>query len=279
MVAMSLSCSGGIKVVEDPGRASTGQIQTATGDSFFDVFILIQHPLLGTLRNPEPARVHSTIAHIPPLGSVYFGVRPVALVDQAGQPVGTLTHVAHHTNGVPKPESSGEVSRIFSCFYECKMDRTSTGVLRWTEVTSLMLVNQSVKRPITADILFVDGHERPLARSRTALSPLDVDEINVCATLDDAGLFPVPAAAGFSPLAGLIEVLLSPAGGVYGWVKNATGKIPRTRDDPMSGAVTGIGKTECRLVGPNVVTPAELEQVLAVTPAVIPPVFIENTGE
>jgi hypothetical protein len=43
--------------------------------------------------------------------------------------------------------------------------------------------------------------------------------------------------------------------------------------------VTGIGKTECRLVGSNVVTPAELEQVLAATPVVIPPVFIEGTGE
>jgi hypothetical protein len=38
-----------------------------------------------------------------------------------------------------KPETSGEFSRVFSCFYECKQNRLQTN---WLEITSLMLVNQ-----------------------------------------------------------------------------------------------------------------------------------------
>ncbi len=95
-----------------------------------------------------------------------------------------------------------------------------------------MLVNQSATFPITAEVLYLNGNERPIASNRLELSPLDLDEINVCSTLEN-GL----AAFGV-PQAGVIEVVLSPAGGVYGWVKNLTGRFNRLQPEPYLEYVT-----------------------------------------
>ena len=157
------------------------------------------------------------------------------------------------------------MSRVFSCFYECKSRRPD----RWQELTTLMLVNQSATTTVTAEILFIDGNQRPIARTETILSPQDLDEINVCNTLD-SGL------QGSVPSAGVIEVVLSPTGGVYGWVKNVTGLFARLQPEPFRGVVTGIGKTQCRLVGPNVVTP---QQIRAKSAPRIDPILIEGTAE
>lgn len=270
MLSLDLACSGGMMVHLNPGQRSMGQIQS-TGDSFFDVFVEIDVPGMGTLMNKQAVRVQARISHIPPIGSVYFGVQPVPLVDQSNQVVGVLVHVEHDTNGTPKPETSGEVSPVFSCFYECKLSRRTSS---WLELTTLMLVNQSAKQPLTAEILFVDGHQKPIARTSTNLSPEDLDEMNVCETLDKGGIAVPPA--------GVIEVVLSagatgvPVGGAYGWVKNLIGTFTRSVPEPFEGRVTGIAKTECRLVGPNVVTPSEIRAKSAPN---IQPILIEGTAE
>ena len=78
----------------DPTQRSLGEIQGDPenpfhADSFFDVFFEIEVPQLGVLRpvdidgQPTPVRMSSTttIGHIPPIGSVYFGEQP-----REGQP-------------------------------------------------------------------------------------------------------------------------------------------------------------------------------------------------
>ena len=75
---MQLTCSGGITVRINPDQPSIGQIN-ANGDSFFLIFVEIDVPDLGTLKNQDPATMQSTIGHIPPFGSVYFGLRPIPL--------------------------------------------------------------------------------------------------------------------------------------------------------------------------------------------------------
>ncbi|OHA08834.1 MAG: hypothetical protein A3B37_00595 [Candidatus Sungbacteria bacterium RIFCSPLOWO2_01_FULL_59_16] len=268
MLQLDLSCANGIMVRLNPTRPTVGQTQQ-NGDSFFDVFVEVAIPGMGTLANQNALRMQSKIGHIPPLGSEFFSAGPVPISVQDTTAI--IRNVRHRVNGVPKPESSGEFSPVFSCFYECKLDKRQAN---WLEMTSLMLVNQSAKMPLVANILFVNGNEQVIARTATALSPLDLDEINVCATLDKANITVPPA--------GLIEVVLTvpgtvlPQGGAYGWVKNVVGKIPRAVIEPFEGKVEGIGKTQCRLVGPNVVRPFDL---LVIEAPSVQPVYIERTGD
>ena len=213
--------------------------------------------------------MQATIGHIPPIGSVYFGVAPVTLFLN-GQPAARLIYKEHDLDGVPKPETQGEFSTVFSCFYECKEGKAMG---TWQEITTLMLVNQSARQNVTAHILFFDGNERAVATTETILSPHDLDEINVCVSLD-AGL------GGLVPPAGVIEVALSPTGGVYGWVKNVIGRFPRFEPEPFRGRPTGIAKTQCRLVGPNVVTPQDiLEKIRTRDVHRIKPILVEGTAE
>ncbi len=309
LLQLDLACSNGIMIhLANTGRKSMGMTMS-NGDSFFDVFVEISLPMSPTnnhtgtpgpegpptdgppplmLRNCDALRMQSIIGHVPPLHSMYFG-GPIPLFancDPPNQPIAQLVSVQHDVNSVPKPESSGEFSQIFSCFYECKR-RPCAGTScynaiaiaqnPWQEITTLMLVNQSPAQLLRAHILFVDGRQTPIAKTVTSLSPLDLDEINVCETLERGGVA--------VPSAGMIEVVLSPTGGAYGWVKNLSGKFQRGVAEPFDNGqnVTGIGKTECRLVGPNVATPQQLESKF--NPEVGPPppainaILIENTAD
>jgi hypothetical protein len=51
----------------------------------------------------------------------------------------------------------------------------------------------------------------------------------------------------------------------------------RGNPEPFAGFVSGVGKTECRLVGTNVVTPGMLLARMLPVPSV-PAVLIENTS-
>jgi hypothetical protein len=273
MLQLDLSCGNGIMVHLDPNKRSMGMTQS-TGESFFDIFVEISVPQgpgppLLLHQCADPVRMQAMIGHIPPLGAVYFGANPVDLCDPNDQTVARLIHVQHEVNGVPKPESTGEVSQVFSCFYECKRDPLGTD---WLEITSLMLLNQTPDITIIAEVLVIDGNERPVGKFRTRLSPLDLDEINICATMDQS----LPQ--NLVPPAGLIEVTLTPTGGAYGWVKNVMGRFRRTNFEPFGEGQrpTGVGKTECRLVGPNVAT---VQKLRAITAPPLRRVYIENTGE
>lgn len=280
MLSLSLQCTGGVRIMLNPTRPTMGQV-SRTGDSFFDVFFEVEGlPGIQMAINQEPARMQATIAHIAPYGAVYAGVRAVTLVDAAtGQPFAQVTDLQHFVNGQTKPETIGEVSPVFSCFYECKPNLFTLNV--WREVTTLMLVNQTPKTPILADLLIFNGNERAIAHTQTLLSPQDLDEINICETLNS------PIVPGGIPQAGLIEVVLTsalpgqvgiPVGGAYGWMKNVVGGFVRGNPEPFRGFVNAVAKVECRLVGPNVVRPEELLAQLPIVPFT-PPRLIEGTAD
>lgn len=160
-------------------------------------------------------------------------------------------------------------SRVFSCFYECKAGPMVRGIETWQEVTSLVLANQS-NAPIMGTVAFLDGNQNILAQSAINLSGEDLDEVNVCRTLEDL------MGPGAVPAAGLIEVVLNQVG-VYGWVKNHTGKFFSMIDEPFDGRVTSVGKTDCQLAPPSVTDPQVVLGKIANAP-VIPPVLIEGTN-
>ena len=268
IVQMDLVCGGGASLKLDPDQPSKGQANSS-GDSFFDVFFVVDLPQ-GPVHNVDPARVAAKIDHVAPFHAVYLGQVPVPMFDAFGNFVGTMTHLTHDTNGQTKPETTGEVSPVFSCFYECKPHRFNNQV--WVETTSLMLVNQG-REDLTAQVVLLDGNQNIIAIAPTQLSPLDLDEINICETLANNVL-------GVAvPQAGVIEVVLTPGwGGAYGWVKNIVGGFKRGQPEPVAGFIRSVGKTECRLVGENVVTPFEILSML--DPALfISPVLIEGTGD
>lgn len=175
------------------------------------------------------------------------------------------------STAVVSQESDGERNTVLTCFYECKDGPLPT---YWVKVTSLMLLNPA-NRGMTANIVMLDGNENMLAQATTQLSPEDIDEVNICRTLEAAGIVP--------PSAGMLEILIddptgSQVGGTYGWVKNVVGKFFKTVNEPFQGRVTGTGKTECRVVPPSVTTVAEIEAKLAVqNPPVLSPILIEGT--
>ncbi len=158
-----------------------------------------------------------------------------------------------------------------------------------------MLVNQNPEDALIALVGVFDGNQNIVAQFRTHLSPLDVDEINICRTLELDGLVP--------PEAGVLEIVsfetdgVTHEGGVYAWVKDliTAGKDEWTR--PAAPAISfprkvagnlavlspantrkltaaiypkalGVGKTECRL------TPSEVyENARATGPNPISSVF------
>jgi hypothetical protein len=273
ILSMDLVCGGGgnmgLSRNPDPQFRSRGEVNEA-GDSFFDVFFEVDLPQLGVqLHNDAAAVMRAKVDHVAPFHAIYLGAVPVPVFDQFGQLQGVITHLTHDTGKQTKPETTGEVSPVFSCFYECKPHRFSNAF--WRETTSLMLVNQSTRQTLTAQVVLLDGNENILAIAPTQLSPLDLDEINICETLDQTGV-PVPQA-------GVIEVVLQPGwGGAYGWVKDMVGGFKKGRPEPVDGFMRSVGKTECRLVGENVTTPFEILTML--DPALfVSPVLIEGTDD
>lgn len=146
--------------------------------------------------------------------------------------------------------STAQAQSVLTCFYECKPLPTGDGL---QEVTTLMVTNSAGVGDRFANVVFVDGNEQVLAKTRFRLSPRDVDELNVCATLQ--------VGIGFAPSAGLIQVAtsLDPVGNnpdnseaVDTWMKNLLGRFrsadpdqPVTFEPFQSGRVTGIAKTQC----------------------------------
>ena len=278
IIALDLSCSGGVEIRVDPNSQSAGATNEH-GASFFDLSVELDYPPPAGFAETMffkafGIQMQATLGHIPPIGSVYFGARTGRLLKRdTDQSAGALSLIKLNLNGVSKPESRGEFSTVFSCFYECKWEREGKQMGLWQQITTLMLVNPSARQTVQADILFTDGNENPVAWTKTELSPLDLDEINVCASLDDGAGAAVPSA-------GVIEVILSPTGGVYGWVKNVLGHFERFEPDPFKGSPTGIAKTQCRVVGPNAATPRQIRQELdSKRVREIRPILIEGTAE
>lgn len=172
--------------------------------------------------------------------------------------------------------STGEFTQVLSCFYECKPGPTVGGVPTWQEITTLVVVNQNDDENITnpgpgaddgrrvINLKYLGANQNPLGASRGVGAPFvndfgldlsagDLDEVNICRTLQAAGL-PVPEI-------GLVELYIAggnPGAGIYAWMKNLLGKFFVTVDEPFDGSVNSIAKTECRPVPPEVATSGQL---------------------
>ena len=164
------------------------------------------------------------------------------------------SHMANAQTATP-PE-------VLACFYECKPTKTSSGVVptSWMETTTLMVANGNP--PVmnsagghlvthVAHLLFVDGNEKEILHTRTALTGWDLDEVHVCRTLNKNGIAPPPA--------GLVQIAIDSVttteyfGGIDVWIKNLLGKFPYQANEPfVSGTVTSLGKTNCTMMPPEV---------------------------
>ncbi|MCX6030340.1 MAG: DUF6073 family protein [Chloroflexi bacterium] len=95
--------SGPLNVRESPSLPSRGRIvQQAQGadfpaDSFFDVFVEMDIPGVGTLHNAEPVRMQAVINAIPPTLAYYRPPQPIAvpLLDANGRQVGAISQALH----------------------------------------------------------------------------------------------------------------------------------------------------------------------------------------
>ncbi len=149
--------------------------------------------------------------------------------------------------------SLGERSSVLSSPFECKDAYRST--TRWRLVTTLGLGNESPDRSMYAQLVFLNDNEDIIATGLTYLSEQDLDEVNVCATLEQAGIV--------VPQAGVVEVLVSDFEnalddyGVYSYIKNVLGVFHRSLSEPFEGrTVRDIAKSDCRVAPPPVTTRA-----------------------
>jgi len=117
MVALNLTGQGGIivRLNPNPDMRSFGHVLGSDdpysgfpADSFFDVFVEVDIPLLGTLSNQEPIPLDSLgITNIPPLGSTFETPDSwpgAMLFDQNGRTTGFVITRVEHTLPPPPPQ-------------------------------------------------------------------------------------------------------------------------------------------------------------------------------
>jgi hypothetical protein len=172
------------------------------------------------------------------------------------------------------PPSGGELSSFVKCFYECKAGPDVQSEATFQEITTLMIANQSFEDR-TAQAFFIDGEEGCIAQALMDLTPLDLDELNVCHTLEAAGVG--------VPEAGLVELVIGdpigdPAEGVYAWGKNVLGKFRVSNPEPFQGRVTGLGKYECRIVPFETGVESAIQSHCVGAPQ-IQPILVEQTDD
>jgi hypothetical protein len=183
--------------------------------------------------------------------------------------------------------SSGEEGVFVACFYECKpgpdIDTGSTPVGTYQELTTLMITQQT-NADRCARAFYFDGQENVLAMSNIGLSPFDLDELNVCHTLDHPVIPAVPEAglvvfAFTDPLTPAVPPFpFGPAPGGYVWGKNVIGKFRTDNPEPFQGRATAVGKYECRVVPSSLFGINQL-QIKAAGKPIIAPLLIEQTNE
>jgi len=181
------------------------------------------------------------------------------------------------------PPSGGELGSFVKCFYECKAGPDVQGVATFQEITTLMIANQS-STDRTAQAFFIDGNQACIAQAMLDLTPLDLDELNVCHTLGATGIA--------VPEAGLVELVIGDprfpgqppfqfefAEGVYAWGKNVLGKFRVDNPEPFEGRVTGIGKYECRVVPFETDVERAIQTHCDAAVPQIQPILVEQTDD
>ena len=190
-------------------------------------------------------------------------------------------------------ESLGEQSSVFTCFYECKPGPTVRGTPTWQEITTLMLVNQAhsdipppvplfVENTRVVRLAILDGNENLLARTQVDLSKGDLDEINICRTLQASNITPPQAGVIFGAVSIGTVAGPDPRGGVSAWVKNLLGKFFVTVDEPFAGRVSGLAKARCERVPPSIANFVDVSieySLLGFLFDGIPAILVEGTDD
>ena len=169
-------------------------------------------------------------------------------------------------------ESLGEDPLVLAAFYECKPGPLVNGVRTWREVTTLMFLGVGRFGQATlVTAAFFDGHGNGLAKTQLTVATADLDEVNVCRTIEAAGIVPAPQAGSI--------LIFGPTS--YCWMKNLLGKFSVNVNEPFNGRVDGIAKTECRVV-PSSAQPVQgqgglIERLNLLT--FVSPILIEGTAD
>ncbi len=174
---------------------------------------------------------------------------------------------------------------VQQCFFECKLFPPGAHSF-YQEQTTLMIMNGNQPTPNmlpphpdtrNVRLVFVDGNERILGKSRLGLSPRDLDEVNVCFTI-------VENTQAAPPPAGLVLVVATDAftgaaaRDIDVAVKNPVGRMSLDDPEVFNGRVSGVGKTSCFEVES---TPVEIIQhpEYQEAPTWAEPVLIERTRD
>ena len=268
-----ISAADGMTVIGDP--------QIFQDD--FDTFGALASPQ-GSLRDP---RNNPQVAAAFPAAGFYPGVDANNNHKKVPVQEDGLTQTTH----VVIPANTTGAS-VLTCFYECK-DTAQQGDTLLQETTTLMIVNQNPEDSATpvphlAHVVFFDGNENALGRSEVFLSGADLDEVNVCSTLDNTAPYTGPAA-------GLVKIAVQdlraqsdlpvpdPARigeGVVAWVKNVLGRQNVTSPEPFQSpnVVAGVGKTRCKAASPDVADAGFVLDALGSFGPVLNETLIEDTG-
>ncbi len=134
-------------------------------------------------------------------------------------------------------ETKAQTYPMLSCFYECRGNP-----FYWSQVSTLTLVNQS-NSAAWANVLLFDSNQNCIATVNNYLHWVDLDEINLCETLNKGKIEP--------PHNGVIQVRLGEFGGwdptlVSGWVNNFVGIFPKGIPDPFAGVIQSTSKISCK---------------------------------
>jgi hypothetical protein len=173
--------------------------------------------------------------------------------------------------------SEGELpENVVACFFECKDGYQDTW---WQEVTTLMLMNPANTDPTLniTRLFFLDGQQNFIADMSVESNSFDLDEVNICRSLE-AGAAPVPSAGMILAIPGAAATDYVD----YIWIKNLVGKFFKTVDEPFDGRVTGVAKTECRVVPRPVVLDTAIQDAFNATnpiPPTVDPILIEDTAD
>lgn len=137
-------------------------------------------------------------------------------------------------------------------------------------------------------LAILDGNQNLIAHTAVSLRESDLDEVNICRTLELAKEGNIIATV---PEAGSIVGIVLPElggptpfegrAGVSAWVKNVLGKFFTNVNEPFEGRVTAIAKARCERMPPSVASLSEVAARLGLlfpnfNP--IPAVCVEDTG-
>jgi hypothetical protein len=175
------------------------------------------------------------------------------------------------------PSTGAESSTVQACFYECKPGPLVQEQRTYREITTLMVTNNG-RFPTTARVFFLDGRENVRAKTSLDLSPLDVDELQVCATIERI-TGAAPPEAGLIQITDPVALAQQEPSGVFAFIKNLGGKFFAQNPEPFDGRVVGVGKTQCKLIAvPEVNDPDFIESLAANAPEG-DAVLVENTDD